>query len=94
MIGFIIAVIAGLLTPQAEAAIARPLAKALPQPLAIETGEMRALAFIVVMLIAAVLAQILDSGSVLGVMVGGALGFFGLRIFAMIKSAIDGKPSS
>ena len=91
MFGFIVAVIAGFLTPYAEAPLARPLAKAMGSQIALEPGEVRLLSFIIVMLLAGVASELLHSGSSFWVILGGALGYFLLRIVAMIKGAIDGR---
>lgn len=94
MSGFIIAAIWGWLTPQLEAPIARPLARRLEAHMPMEGSETRLLAFMVALLGAAVLSAALDVGSVIGVSLGACLGYFGSRIFEIVKSAIDGKPRS
>ena len=89
MLGFLIAVVAGVLTPSIEEALARPLAKTLRATLPVDSHEMRALAFMIAMLGAGLLAAALDSGSALGVMVGGVLGYFGTRIVAAVRTLMD-----
>lgn len=91
MFGFFIALAAGFLTPHAEAPLARPVADALRHVIKLEEGETRLFSFIIVMLIAGLLCALFDTGSPLGVMLGGALGYFGLRLSAYAKSVLDGK---
>jgi hypothetical protein len=92
MLGFIVAVVAGWLTPAVEAPLARPLAKALAPRILVEPGEMRALAFMIVMLAAGIVAELLDSGSAFWVILGGAIGFFGTRLLAALRAVIEGRP--
>jgi len=92
MLGFIVAVVAGWLTPMIEGPLARPLARALGPRILVEAGEMRALAFMIAMLAAGVIAELLDSGSAFWVILGGAIGFFGTRIVAALRAVIEGKP--
>jgi hypothetical protein len=92
MLGFVLAVVAGWLTPAAEGAVARPLARALGPRIVVEEREMRAFAFVVVMLAAGLLAEIFDSGSAFWVILGGAVGFFGTRIVEVVRAVIAGKP--
>lgn len=92
MLGFVLAVVAGWLTPMVESPLARPLARAMGSRLPVEPGEMRALSFIIVMLAAGVLAEIFDSGSAFWVILGGAIGFFGTRLVTALRAVIEGKP--
>jgi hypothetical protein len=92
MLGFIVAVVAGLLTPRAEAPLARPLARAMEGRIPVAPGEMRILAFILMMLLAGVVAELLHSGSAFWIILGGGLGYFGERILAAVRAAIDGRP--
>ena len=85
MFGFLIALVAGFATPKLEEPLARPVAKAMARFVPVEPGEMRLLAFILAMLIAALVAGIFGSVSALGLMVGGAFGYFGQRIIAAIQ---------
>ena len=94
MLGFLIAIVAGFLTPQAETAVARPLARAISGKIQIEPGEQRAVAFIVVMLVAGILAAVLASGTPFGLICGGAIGFFATRIITAVRDAFDGKNRS
>lgn len=91
MWGFILAVIGGLLVPQAEEPLARPLARAVAPALKVEPGEMRLFAFVIVMLIVGILSALLDSGSAFWVILGGALGLFGARLYTFVKAQIDNR---
>ena len=92
MFGFILAVVAGWLTPVAEWPVARPLAKAMRPHVVVEESEMRVLAFIIMMLVAGLLAEIFDSGSAFWVIVGGTLGFYGTRIVTRLRGVLGGRP--
>jgi len=91
MLGFIIAVAAGFLTPHIETPIAKPLAEAIRPAVALEPGELRLLSFMVAMILAAVLSAVFSTGSALGLMIGGALGYFALRLTEAAKSASGGR---
>jgi hypothetical protein len=89
MLGFLIALAAGYLTPKLEEVAARPLAKSLKGSVRVEPGEMRTLAFMVGLLGAALLAAAFDSGNPFGVVLGGVLGYFATRIVAALRRAMD-----
>lgn len=93
MFGFVIALVAGFLAPHAEAPLARPLAEAIRGVVKLEDGEMKLLSFMIVMLIAGAACAMFDTGSPLGVILGGVIGYFGLRLSTYAKSKIDGKRS-
>lgn len=89
MLGFIVAVCAGFLTPHLEGPIANPLVKALEGHIKIEANEPRLIAFMVAMIIAGIAAALLNSGSAFWVIFGGVLGYFGTRLFEAAKKQID-----
>ncbi|HKL68899.1 hypothetical protein [Salibaculum sp.] len=89
MFGFIIALLAGVLTPHIEPSVARPLARALSRHMPVEEGETRLLAFLVALVGAGVLCALFDTGSPLGVAFGAGLGYFGLRLLAAMQKALD-----
>lgn len=91
MWGFILAVIGGLLVPQAEEPLARPIAKAISPAVRVEPSEIRLLAFIIVMLIVGIVATLFESGSAFWVMAGGAVGLFGQRIYTFVKAQFDNR---
>lgn len=93
MFGFLIAVAAGFLTPHIETPLARPVAKTLSRYIPLEAEETRLLAFMIALFGAAVIAGILDTGSTTGIVVGAILGYFLLRISAVVRAAIDGRSS-
>lgn len=80
MWGFIVAIIGGLVVQPAEDILAKPVAQFITPVVKVEPGEMRLLAFVLVMLIVGIIASILDSGSAFWVIVGGVIGIFGRRI--------------
>ncbi len=90
MLGFIIAVIAGFLTPHAEAPLARPLSRALGGAIRFETGEIRLLAFMIMMVLAGLASALLSSGSAFWVILGGALGYFALRLLDAAQRKLGG----
>lgn len=89
MLGFLAALVAGFLTPHAEEPLARPVARALKGHVELAPGELRLLAFILALLIGAVVAELLDSGSPFWVVLGGGLGYFATRLTAAARRAID-----
>lgn len=89
MLGFIIAVIAGYLTPAAEDTLAKPVEAALRNYITVEPGERRLLSFILVMMIAGVAATLLDSSNAFWIMTGGAIGYFGTRLVAAARQMRD-----
>ncbi|MFQ1702307.1 hypothetical protein ACJ5NV_17110 [Loktanella agnita] len=81
MLGFIIAVIAGFLTPQLEGPIGGPIVKAMEGHIPVEPNEKRLIAFMVAMLIAGIASALLNSGTAFWIILGGVLGYFGLRMY-------------
>lgn len=91
MLGFIVAVIAGLLVPQIEGPVTAPVVKFLQQYFTVEDGEKRAVSFMIALLAAAVLAALLDSGTTFGVILGAVLGYFGVRLYTLLKRIIEAR---
>lgn len=91
MLGFVVAVVAGFLTPAAEEALARSVERILRPHILIEPDERRLLAFVLVLLLAGIAANLLDSGSPFWVILGGALGYFGTRLVAAARRAMDAR---
>jgi len=50
---------------------------------------LRLLSFILVMLIAGIVAELLDSGSAFWIILGGALGYFALRLVAAAQAFLE-----
>jgi len=92
MFGFLIAVVAGFLTPHLETTLARPVIAAVGRLIPIEPGEHRLIAFIIAILGAAVLSSVFDSGSAFGILVGAIIGYFGLRLSSLIRTMVDKPP--
>ncbi len=91
MLGFLVAAVAGFFTPQLEGPVAGPIVKFLEGYFAIEPHEKRLIAFMVVLVAAAVAAALLDSGTTFGVIAGAILGYFGERIYRLLKRIIDAR---
>lgn len=91
MLGFVLAVVAGFLTPAAEDTLAKPVASALSSYILLEPGERRLLAFMLVMLIAGIAANLLDSGGPFWVILGGSVGYFATRLIAAARGAMDAR---
>lgn len=91
MLGFLIAAAAGFLTPQLEGPIGGPVAKALEGYIPVTADEKRLITFMVALLGAVILSAALNTGSTLGIIVGAILGYFGTRIFTVLKKVIDGR---
>ena len=91
MLGFLIAAAAGFLTPQLEGPVAGPVVKALEGYFPVAANERRLIAFMAALLGAAILAAAFNSGSLFGVILGAILGYFGTRIFDVLKKIIEGR---
>lgn len=91
MFGFLIAVAAGALTPMLEGPVARPVARAMGDNVELADGELRALSFMIAMIMAGILCALFSSGSALGLAVGGTLGYFGMRLLRWLQRLIEGK---
>lgn len=91
MLGFLIAAVAGYLTPQLEGPVAGPVVKVLETYFPVAANERRLIAFMLALLAAAVLAAAFDSGSVFGIIFGAILGYFGTRILDVLKKVIEGR---
>ncbi|MBL4811858.1 MAG: hypothetical protein JKX69_05735 [Rhodobacteraceae bacterium] len=89
MLSFIIAAIAGFLTPHLEAPVARPLAQALQSKIRLEPGELRLLAFMAAMFGAAVVLMLLGKNAGASLILGGAVGYFGPRVLAAMRGDVD-----
>lgn len=83
MFGFLVAIVAGFVTPQLEEPLARPLVRKLGKVMTFEGAETRLIAFIMAMLVAGIVSALLESGSAFWVILGGALGYFGVRLVAV-----------
>lgn len=94
MLGFIIAAVAGFLTPQIEGAVAGPIVKALDGHIKIEPTETRLVAFMVAMLAAGIAAALLPSGTPFWIVLGGVLGYFGTRIVEVVKKQVDARKNA
>lgn len=93
MLGFLIAIVAGAATAKIEDLAARPLAKILGDNIEVFDDELPVLAFIIGMLVAGILSTIFSNGSGLALIVGGALGFFGVRIIRLVQRLMAGADS-
>lgn len=89
MIGFLIAVLAGFLTPYAEAPIGKPIAGLLEEHLRLEIGELRLVTFMTMMLLAGVASALFESGSTFWVILGGSIGYFLTRATAALQAAME-----
>lgn len=94
MIGFIIAVVAGFLVPQLDGTLARPVARIIRPAIEVEESEIRLLSYMLALLIAGVIANLLNSGSAFWIILGTVLGYFGPRIVAAVRDQIDRRSSS
>lgn len=91
MLGFLVAAVAGFFTPQLEGSVAGPIAKFLEGYFPIDPHEKRLIAFMAALIAAAVAASLLDSGTSFGVIAGAILGYFGARIYKLLKRIIDAR---
>lgn len=94
MFGFIAAAIAGFVAPQLDVPVARPLARFMEKHITLEASETRLISFVVAMLAAGIIGSLLGSGSAFWMILGGALGYFGTRIVAAARAAMDARKDS
>lgn len=85
MFGFLIAAGAGFLVPQLEPLIGKPAIAKLRKVIPIEGTEHRAITVLILLILAAFIGSIFDSGSAIGLTIGFTLGYFALRILAVIQ---------
>ncbi|NDV00726.1 hypothetical protein [Pseudoroseicyclus tamaricis] len=86
MLAFLFGLVAGFLTPHAEEPLAEPLVRAARGRVVFHPGEKRLLAFILCLLIAAVLLAVVSEGSPFWLVLGGGLGYFATRLIAAANS--------
>ncbi|KPP87165.1 MAG: hypothetical protein HLUCCA08_04370 [Rhodobacteraceae bacterium HLUCCA08] len=89
MVAFLLALVAGFVTPALDGAISRPLARSLSRVIAIEDRELRLVSFLIALLAVGLFCAIFDTGSVLGVASGMILGYFALRLSTALRAALD-----
>ena len=94
MLGFLIAVAAGFVSPHLDEPVSARIAGALKDSLPIETSEYRVVSFMVALLAAAILAALVDNDSPLAIVVGGVLGYFLMRIVETLRKLVEGKPKT
>ncbi len=89
---FILAIIAGFVTPMVEGTVSGFLQKLQTKDIQIEAGENRALTFAILLLGVAVLANITGvSANAFWLLIGGILGLFAMRIIAAVKGMASKK---
>lgn len=91
MLGFLVAALAGYFTPQLEGPVAGPVVKFLEGYFPVAPAEKRLIAFMSALIAAAICAALLDSGTTFGVIAGAVLGYFGTRIYDLVKRTIDAR---
>ena len=89
MLAFLIALVAGLLTPQSTQSVARPLADRSEPWVKVETAEMALLGYAVALVLAGLVVALLGGGSPFWFALGGALGVFAKRLVAAGRTEID-----
>lgn len=91
MLGFLIAAGAGFLVPVIEGAVGQTITDALRRKMEVDFSETRVISVLVALLAASLLALAFDSGNAFSIALGVTLGYFGTRLFKVIKKAVDGK---
>lgn len=92
MLSFILAVIAGYVTPMVEPTIKSVLDGFLPKSFELEASEGRMIAFAVMMLAVGLLALLFGGHiSAFALILGGLLGAFAMRIYAAIMELINNR---
>jgi len=94
MFGFLIAVIAGAVTPMLEGPVARPIARMMGNNVEFADGELRALAFMVAMIGAGLLCAVFSTGTPLSLAIGGTLGYFAVRLARWAQRIMENRPDS
>lgn len=94
MLGFLVAIAAGFVTPHLDQPVAGQIAKALEGTITIAPEETRALSFMAALLAAVLIAAALQSGSPFGILLGAVLGYFATRITAKLRAVIAGHDSA
>ncbi len=89
MLGFIIAVAAGFLTPYADGPLSGPLIARAAPLVNITPTETRLVSFMTLMLIVGLLAMILHTGSSFWIVLGGIIGYFAVRVIDGGKRQFD-----
>lgn len=90
MLGFLFAIAAGAATPKIEDMAARPLARLFGTNVEVFDDELPVLAFMIGMFVVAILSTIFSNGSALALIIGGALGYFGLRLVRWGQRIVEG----
>lgn len=91
MLGFLIAAAAGFLTPRIEGPVAGPIVRMLKSQFSVADTEKRLIAFMIALLAAAIVAAALNSGSVFGIITGAILGYFGTRIYDVLRKLVESR---
>jgi hypothetical protein len=91
MLAFLIAVLGGFATPYLEPVAGQPLARLMEKHIALEPGEVRLITFMLVMLVIGVIGWLFSSGTLFWTMLGAILGYFALRIVALLRELIDAR---
>ncbi len=89
MLGFIVAIAAGFLTPHLDKPVSGPLMAAAAKVIEIDRAETRLVSFMVALLGAGIVANLLDSGSAFWVVVGAVIGYFLTRLTGSARAAMD-----
>jgi len=92
MLGFVIAVGAGVIVPMLEDPVGQTLADMLRKVMPVEVGEARIIALLAALLVVSLLSMMFASGSAIGIAVGLTIGYFATRLVSIVKKAVDGKP--
>ena len=87
MLGFLISLVAGFLTPQIKATAVPPVAKAL-SALDIAEEEHGVLAFMIAILGGGFLATLFGNASPFSIAVGVIIGYFATRLLAIVQNMI------
>lgn len=89
MFGFLIALACGAGTPMIENLLARRAAKFMGHYIELQENEVRALAFMIAMIVAGFVCNVFEAGSPLSLAVGGTLGYFGVRLLRWGRCAFE-----
>lgn len=92
MFGFLAGLVAGAAAPLFTRFIARPVSESIGRWVEVKDEELPVIGFMITMLIAGLVAQALQSGTVFWVIFGGVIGFFALRILSVAAKLFERRP--
>lgn len=91
MLEFLIAIAGGFAVPYLDKPVSEPAAKAIEGAIKVEQAEIRLLSLLIAMLATGLVIAAIGHISAFGFGLGIGLGYFGLRIVAAVRRAVEGR---